>query len=533
MKQPFPSIRRGAVVFALATVLMTAIFSPFAGSVEASASDLDGSFGSNGKVVTDLFNLGESARAVAIQSDGKIVVAGARWNPPPPQTYYDVALARFNPDGSLDQTFGTGGFAVNNFFDFDEAYTVGLQSDGKIVVGGYTSNAMGKPLWLLVRYTAAGQIDMSFGANGRIKGPEFTHIFTVAIQPDDKIVWSGYASTGSPLPGAPGYILSRLNADGTSDNGFNGGCFMLTSAAMNFTTTAMALQPDGKILIGAGSSPFRLLRYNTDGTPDPLFSAGSNDGGTFPGMVAGVTAIAVQPDGRILAAGYIGETAGGPFDFALVRYNSNGSRDKKFDGDGRVTTDFFGGDDVARALVLQTDGRILAVGYAGNAGNYDFALARYNPNGSLDSSFGTDGKATTDFNGGNDKAYAAALQSDGKLVIAGNTAGATVQGALARYKGTSFDICLQDESNGNILQINPETGDYLFKNCAGTVLGGVGTLTRRGNLITLQNNTGSHKLQATIDGNTGKATATLKIFGQGPALTITDRDITNNSGTCH
>src|SRR5262249_41260291 len=146
--------------------------------VEAAAGDLDGSFGSGGKVVTGVFNLVESARAVAIQNDGKIIVAGASGNPPPPQTYYDVALARFNADGSLDQTFGSGGFAVNNFFDFDEAYAVGLQSDGKIIVGGYTSNSMGKPLWLLVRYTADGQIDMSFGTNGRIRGPEFTHIFT-------------------------------------------------------------------------------------------------------------------------------------------------------------------------------------------------------------------------------------------------------------------------------------------------------------------------------------------------------------------
>jgi len=165
-------------------------------------------------------------------------------------------------------------------------------------------------------------------------------------------------------------------------------------------------------------------------------------------------------------------------------------------------------------------------------GNYDFALARYNGDGNLDSAFGSGGKVTTDFTGGNDRAFAAALQSDGKIVAFGNTVGTITQGALARYSGDGFDLTLQDESNGNILQINSTTGQYVFKNCAGTVLGGTGTITRRGATITLQHNGGDRKVQATVDGNTHRASATIKIIGGGPAYTIIDRDITNNTGTC-
>jgi uncharacterized delta-60 repeat protein len=522
-------VYRQPLVLLLALVaLMTSLLSSLAVPVEAASGDLDPTFGIAGKVTSSAFGSADSVRAIAIQRDGKIVVAGTGFRQPPPQTWSDVGLARFNLDGTPDQTFGAGGFVVMNFFDFDGAFAVGIQSDGRIVVGGYTSNGMGKPLSLLARFNPDGSLDSTFGNLGRIRGADFSHIYALVILPNDKIFAVGFVEFGSYLP--RGYQLARLNADGTPDQTFNGSGYVLTPTS-DGPAYAVAVQPDSKFIIGGGD-PFKLVRYLADGSIDTSYGTNGVVTAAFTKPHSVITALALQSDGRIVAAGYVGDTATGPFDFALARFKSNGSPDKSFNGDGRVTTDFFGEDDAARALIIQPDGRLVAVGYASRAGNYDFALARYNGNGSLDSTFGSGGKATTDFNGGNDKAYAAALQSDGKLIAAGGTVGTIAQGALARYRGDGFDLILQDESNGNILQIDSATGQYLFKNCAGTVLGGTGSVTRRGATLSLQHNGSDRKVQATVDGNTHRANATIKILGGGPAYSILDRDVTNNTGTC-
>lgn len=527
MKHRSHFVPRQPVILALALVaLLVTILSPF--TVGAAASDLDPTFGSGGKVTADFFNAAESVRAMAIQPDGKIVVAGSRLSIPPPQTFRDVALGRFNPDGSPDTSFGTGGFvAINLSSGADEAYAVGLQSDGKIVVGGYGQNSMGKPLSLLARFTADGQRDTTFTIQ---RGVDFSAIYALAILPDDKIVTLTYVDQASVVP--RGFLLSRLNPDGSFDTSFNGNHIVSIPFTLGYKAAALAIQPNGEIVIGAGS-PFTVLRYNANGTPDTAFASNGVATASFSSAFSSITSLALQSDGRIVAAGLTGASAAGPFDFALARFNNDGSLDGTFSGDGKVATDFFGDDDAARALAIQPDGQLIAVGYARRAGNYDFALARYNVDGSLDAGFGTGGKATTDFNGGNDQAYTAALDADGKLVAAGNTAGAVIQGALARYQGSSssFDLILQDEKKGNILKINSETGEYLFINCGGVTLGGTGTITRHGGLVSLQHNTTDRKVQANIEVDKNKANATIKISGS-PAYTINDKDITNNSGTC-
>ncbi|HKQ06907.1 MAG TPA: hypothetical protein VJ464_17375 [Blastocatellia bacterium] len=524
---PHRLLRPLALMSAL-VFLMVGILSSFTLAVKAATGDLDPTFGTGGKIVITAPQGPKALRAIAIQRDGKVIVAGWGANPPP-QTFTDVALARYNPDGSLDQTFGTGGYILNPFsYDPDEVYAIGIQSNGKIVIGGKTSNSMGKPFWLLARYTADGHLDTTFGLNGIIRGPDDSVIYNLAILPDDRIVTVGSAYQFSYLPS--GTYLTRFNADGGHDSSFNGNGYVLTPYGLfGYPGTALAVQPDGKIIIGGGSS-FTMMRYNTDGSVDMNFGTGGVATASFAKPYAVITALGLQSDGRIVAAGYAGDV-NGPFDFALTRFKYNGAVDKSFNG-GKVTTDFSGEDDAARALIIQPDGRPVAVGYASHQGNYDFALARYNWDGSLDSTFGSGGKVTTDFAGGNDQAYAAALQSDGKIIAAGNASNPFLKGALARYSGDGFDLTLQDEGNGNILQINSATGQYVFKNCAGTVLGGTGTVTRRGAIITLQHNGGDRKVQATVDANTHRANATIKIIGGGPAYTIIDRDITNNTGTC-
>ncbi|HLQ45158.1 MAG TPA: delta-60 repeat domain-containing protein, partial [Planctomycetaceae bacterium] len=212
---------------------------------------------------------------------------------------------------------------------------------------------------------------------------------------------------------------------------------------------AVIIQPDGKILVGGGAFPlftflgdFKIVRYNANGTLDTTFGDGGIVTTSFPGQGSYAFALALQSDGKIIAAGtdfvnFSSEDSSNT-DFALARYNPDGTLDPTFGSGGQLTTDFDGFNDDVYAVLIQPDGKIVAVGSAKNPANYyDFAAARYLSNGTIDTTFGTAGKVRTDFGDHNlDIAYAAALQTDGKIVAAGITIfnnGASDTFGLARY----------------------------------------------------------------------------------------------------
>ncbi len=181
----------------------------------------------------------------------------------------------------------------------------------------------------------------------------------------------------------------------------------------------MAIQSDGKIVVAGGSgSTFALARYNANGSLDTTFDGDGKLTTTFGGTSSAAYGVAIQSDGKIVAAGY-SLSATNNQDFALARYNTDGSLDTSFDGDGKLTTDFGSFFDFAFSVAIQSDGKIVAAGNSGAGNTQDFALARYNTNGSLDTSFDVDGKVTTSFAAGNDIAYSVAIQTDGKIVAAG------------------------------------------------------------------------------------------------------------------
>ena len=186
------------------------------------------------------------------------------------------------------------------------------------------------------------------------------------------------------------------------------------------------------------SEDFALARYNPNGTLDGTFGTGGKVTTDFNGDDDEAHALVLQPDGKLVAAGQA-ESGYRGRDFALARYNPNGSLDATFGTGGKVTTDFAGNDDAAFGAVLQSDGKIVAAGGAKTSRSQDFALARYNANGSLDATFGTGGKVTTDFAGNDDAAFALALQQDGKLVAAG---GANVGRSRTDYRGSGEDFAL-------------------------------------------------------------------------------------------
>jgi uncharacterized delta-60 repeat protein len=258
----------------------------------------------------------------------------------------------------------------------------------------------------------------------------------VVIQGDGRIVAAGGAGER--------FALARYNADGTLDSTF-GEDGKVTTAFPGFPYGAAyaadaAIQADGKIVAGGLIYPsqtpqhgaFALVRYNPDGTLDSSFDG---DGRIVTDMSSGddrVAAVAIQADGRIVAAGQV-VASPGDSEFGLARYEPDGTLDSTFGGDGTVTTSFGVAPDGASDLVIQPDGRIVAAGFAGGK-RRQFGLARYNTDGTLDSTFGGDGKVTTNFTEHDDSAFDVAVQANGRIVAAGREAAKGGRFALARYR---------------------------------------------------------------------------------------------------
>lgn len=395
------------------------------------------SFGTGGKTITPIGNHFDIARAVAIQSDGKIVVAGyAEDDFVIPSN--NIALARYNADGSLDTSFSSDGKLITSVCcSFSKAYAIAIQSDGKIVVAGEAYNGIDTD-FTLVRYNTDGSFDTSFDGDGKVTtaiGSYFDAAYSLAIQSDGKIVVAGEASDGKSYDIA----LARYNTNGSLDSSFGTGGKVVTVIGSGWdSANAIALQSDGKIVVAGKSyngtaDTFALVRYNADGSLDTTFDT---DGivTTLLSVSDIANAIAIQSDGKIVVAGQ--SYNGTATDYALARYNTDGSLDTSFNTDGKVVTDMGGSWDVANAIVIQSDGKIVVAGEAPPPGSVldDFGLARYNANGSLDTTFDSDGKVFTEMGSDFDIAYAIALQSDGKMVVAGKSYGATSDDfALAVY----------------------------------------------------------------------------------------------------
>ena len=392
-------------------------FSALASSqVQAQAGSLDLSFDTDGKVTTALGNSQEYGFYTTIQPDGKILVAGYSNN----ASNKDFAVVRYNTNGSLDTSFDTDGKVTTPVGGSDDiACSIALQPDGKIVVGGYTFNGSNYN-FAVVRYNTDGSLDTSFDTDGKVTtviGTGNDVGYSVALQADGKIILAGY-TTGANID----FAVVRYNANGSLDTSFDTDGKVITPVGTtNDYGRSAAIQADGKIVVGGyisngASYNFAVVRYNTDGSLDTAFDT---DGKvtTAIGTTSLANYLVIQTDGKILLAGY---SAGTTNDFAVARYNTNGSLDTSFDTDGKATTDIGGYDDVVNSLVLQSDGKIVVAGESGNGTSDDFALVRYNTNGSLDATFDTDGKVTTPVGATtNDGAYSVALQSDGKIVAAG------------------------------------------------------------------------------------------------------------------
>lgn len=413
--------------------------------VLAAAGDLDPTFSGNGKLTTNFGGtLNDTARAMAIQSNGKIVVAGTRSQGDGfPPISSDFAVARYNSNGSLDATFSGDGKLTTHFGGLEEALGVAIQGDGKIVVVGQKCSSPG---WIcdvaIARYNTNGSLDTTFSIDGKLTtdfgGGDNGSYGGIAVQTNGKIVVSGRMDNGSNFD----FALYRYNANGSLDTTFNSDGMLNTGfgSGKNDDTFKMVLQPDGKYVLAGrscdaswGNCDFALARYNPNGTLDTTFS-GDGKLTTNLGRNEYANAVARQTDGKIVAVGRMEDAT--RCNLALARYNTNGALDTTFSGDGKVIVSlpstgcywwhFLG-------TAIQSNGKILVAASVGPNGSHDFLLVRFNSNGTLDTTFSGDGKVTTSF-GGDDLADAIAIQSNGKIVLAGWTnASGNIDFALARY----------------------------------------------------------------------------------------------------
>ena len=416
--------------------------------------DLDPSFGNGGIVMTDFDNSTDLANAVARQSDGKLVVAGTTYTGND-FSDEDFAIARYNVDGTLDASFGNNGRVTTDFPGLAAVISaVAVQADGKIVVAGGAY-----PLFTfagdfkVARYNPDGSLDNSFGTGGIVTTTfpgDGSYAFALALQPDGKIIAAGtdFFDFNPGDMSDTDFALARYNPDGSLDTTFgNGGTVTTDFLGHEDDVYSVLIQSDGKIVaVGSANSPidyydFAVARYLANGTLDTTFGTGGKVRTDFGNNDLDIAyAAALQSDGKIVTAGTTVFDFGVQEPFALARYNSNGTVDTTFDTDGRLLIDFGSFLQSAYAVLVQTDGKIISVGYPNTElDDSDFLLARCNSNGSLDPSFGVGGKVRTSLGDLNSAANEAVLQPDGKIVVVGFNPTKTARGvefALVRYLGT-------------------------------------------------------------------------------------------------
>jgi uncharacterized delta-60 repeat protein len=335
--------------------------------------------------------------------------------------------------GDFDLTFGTGGKLVTSMTAGGPAQInkVVVQPDGKIIAAGWSQNTdTSLKRFALVRYLADGSLDTSFGIGGKVFAT-FTdgnaEANDVVIQPNGRILVVG-ALFGSARYSS---VVIRYNSNGSLDSSFSGDGILVYNydSVASDIATSVALQPDGRILLAGPALTsvlgpavcFYISRLSPSGTFDSTFNNTGKRLSEFGSFTSGHVKIGLQPDGKIIAAGPGGD-GGSNYDFAVQRFNSNGSFDGLFGTAGRVYTNF-NGNDIPKTLTMLPDGRFI-VGGSSEESDFDAVmLVRYMPNGTKDSTFGFGGFVVQDVTQGADVVESIAVQPNGKTVVVGRGSG--------------------------------------------------------------------------------------------------------------
>lgn len=440
------AIRRSAVRVVFLCLLAATIATARAW---AAAGDLDRTFSDDGRVTYDVPHTGNFAfgDGVAIEPDNRIVLVGTTFNHRVHRN--EFTLVRFKPTGRLDSSFGSGGhkqIGGDNCED-DSRDAITIQPNGKIVLAGYSCRGIERnhPELFVARLNHDGSLDRSFSGDGRLKVAfgrpnDFPSAIGVALDPAGRIVVVG------TLHDQP--VLSRIKPNGRLDRSFSANGKARLRFAADETESfsqAVAIQSDGRIVVAGGSSTIRysyfgVARLLHDGRLDPTFGAGGRETHRFGGD-GGAAGVGIEPDGKIVVGGTWRRYGSDLDRFAVARFNPDGGLDHDFSKDGFQDATFPGrGGARGFALALQADGKVVLAGNSSRTrdGPTSFALARFRRDGRLDSSFGGNGRVTTQFGHPGEigsAAFGVAIQRDGKIV-AGGDANPHRQGfplAAARY----------------------------------------------------------------------------------------------------
>jgi len=336
---------------------------------------LDTSFNSpNGFIIQTITSFNDEGYSLAIQLDGKILLGGSCYN----GSNDDFCIARFNSNGTLDTTFGTSGKVIQPIGSSnDYGSSLAIQLDGKILLGGTCYNGRNYD-FCIARFNSNGTLDTTFGTSGKVIQPIGSSNDwgrSLVIQPDGKILLGGNCSGD--------FCIARFNSDGTLDTSFNSSGKVLQPIGSSFDWgRSLAIQPDGKILFGGEcingiiNSDFCIARFNSNGTLDRTFGNSGKVIQSIGSFYDAGQSLAIQPDGKIL---FGGECIDGIInsDFCIARFNSNGTLDTSFGTGGKVIQDIGSFYDAGQSIAIQPDGKILLGGSCDNGSDNDFCIARF------------------------------------------------------------------------------------------------------------------------------------------------------------
>lgn len=397
-------------------------------NIYAQPGILDKTFGDHGIVVSDIYGRSETLTAMAIQPDQKILAAGYV----DPSGLFDFVVVRYLPDSFLDPDFGVNGkVRIDINYGSDRCNAIAIQHDGRILLAGLTQFQSEITFdWVkdfaIVRLNQDGSRDSTFGDAGRVVtdlGKEEDLANIVLIQEDGKIIAAGHSSnliTSS-------FAMVRYESNGNIDHSFGNNGIVTTNCKDYDIAKAGIIQPDGKILLTGyagtdSTADFAIVRYKTDGTLDSLFGDNGIVQTDFPGerRTDYAETLILDPDGKILVGGYSNRS----FDIlvskiAVARYNSDGSLDHGFGENGTLVLPL-GTESEILSMIRQADGKYWLAGRSNfNNDTQQWILARIEKNGEgLDTVFGGGGICTTD-GGEQNIAIKVLMQNDAKIVIGG------------------------------------------------------------------------------------------------------------------
>ncbi|MCK6606431.1 MAG: T9SS type A sorting domain-containing protein [Ignavibacteriaceae bacterium] len=407
--------------------------------------DLDLTFNNTGKVFSGIGTGADEIYFSTVQSDGKIIATGYSTS----NSIRSVAVVRYNENGTLDNSFGTNGITTYSAgAQFSFGWEAVILPDNKILIGCEYKDGTNLSGFAILKLNSNGTRDLSFGDSGRVK-IQYSNTENIAlalkVQNDGKIVMGGFYRNPTPTPKA-NFLLLRFKSDGVIDSSFGTNGFAATNLSQIVASVHddngiydLEILPDGKILavgdvrVSSGNQLLALARFNSNGTLDSGF--GTNGVGTIDlaGSVDFGWAMKVLPDGKILTAGF-SNSGSSSMESLLARFNSNGTLDNTFGNNGTVVTPVTMANDHGYAVASSSVGKIYVGVFSDNSVGSDFTILAYNHDGSPDTSFGTAGLVTTDFNFAKDVSRHLTIAPDGKLVVTGSaTVSGKVNFALARY----------------------------------------------------------------------------------------------------